>query len=462
MNKNLILSAFSMTVIVSCTNAPLSDAHQATFQGSEVVLNSKAHLDQWWREFENDELSNYVELVLEHNFDLAAAAENLKSVAETTEAIIGSHLPALNLSNSIGNSRTNMIGLPIPGAGDVIAIESDRAALDLNLSWELDFFGRIAAEEKSALSSLRASEANYVATQLAISGQAARTWTAYAFVMQQIQVINAVIGDQQKMLASLVDASELNSRSDLVIAAKSELIGLKNMLAQTKSQASELESALAILASNNSFLLLQSFEPPRLLSKSNIEVNAEAVSRRPDLIALEAELRVAAHQADLALAALYPSFSIGLAIGSSSDQLGAFLDGDYRTWSFGANVLAPLFNGGSLRKQHDAAVSRFNAASYSFGQHCIRAFSEISTLINNERFLSEQFENHQQIAELNQLQIDTKLQSMQYGNGRVQDVLANQIASKQNRLNQLSTNLLLVQNRIDLHLAIGGSLINNQ
>ncbi|MBC8370334.1 MAG: TolC family protein [Planctomycetes bacterium] len=453
MNKNFIIC---LALIASCSS-PQSQVHDPIIDGQQFATADKAQLDPWWHDLNSSGLNQYVEMVLDNNFDLAAAAANLQSVAATTSAVIGQQLPALDLGLNFGKSRTNMIGLPIPGAGDVIAIESDRASLDLNLSWELDFFGRLAAEETAALAQLDATKADYVAARLALSGQAARTWIAYAFSIEQIITIEEIIRLQQKMLAAITDAAQLSSRSDLVFAARSELLTTQNQLSQARAQSQQLEQALQTLISSDA---KPNFSPAtdwsENLQATSAKIDAQSIARRPDLIALEAQLRAAEARVDMAHANLYPRFSIGMAIGGSSDELGSLLDGDYRTWNFGANVLAPLFHGGALREQESAAQHQYTAASYSFGQHCIRAFAEVATLINNERALLEQASNLNELNALSLLQLRTKKDALSLGAGNVQNVLRAELAVKQGILNQINVDMFVMQNRVDLHLAVGG------
>jgi outer membrane protein TolC len=119
-------------------------------------------------------------------------------------------------------------------------------------------------------------------------------------------------------------------------------------------------------------------------------------------------------------------------------------------------VLAPLFHGGALREQESAAQHQYSAASYVFGQHCIRAFAEVATLINNERALIEQTTNLTKLNDLSQRLIRSKQQSLSLGAGNVQDVLRAELALKQVFFSQINVGLFLMQNRVDLHLAVGG------
>ena len=202
----------------------------------------------------DDNLNELIAQVLDRNLDLAAAAHQLKAVSDTTSAIIGQQLPSLDLGANFGKSRTTLIGLPIPGAGNVVAVESNRAALDLNLSWELDFFGRLDAEEAAALAQLDASTADYAAARLAISGQVARTFIAYNFTAAQVAILKDNIKLQADLLAIAEDNSTLISNSQAVLALRSEVLNAESQLAQSEMQLQQLKSALQTLVSSDCLL----------------------------------------------------------------------------------------------------------------------------------------------------------------------------------------------------------------
>ncbi|MFT7516636.1 MAG: multidrug efflux system outer membrane protein [Myxococcota bacterium] len=452
MNK---ISIFALLMCAACAS-PANDLPEVTINHQAFKVNQKASLDNWWHSFGNNELNLLLEDVVSNNLDLAAAAENLQAVAATTNAIIGTQLPSLDLAANLGKSRSNIIGLPIPGAGDVVAIESDRVALDLRLSWELDLFGRLDAQEASSLAQLDASTANYAALHLALSGQAVRTWLAYQFAQQQAASLRTSLVMQGKLLSSIEDASQLASNSALVFATRSEMLATKTQLAQSEMQLEQLRQALQTLTSSDALSNISTSALPELSKLPDLGVEAQLIARRPDLIALEAQLRAAAAKVDVAHAALYPSFFISAALGGSSDELGNLLNGDYRTWSFGGNVLAPLFHGGALRQQQAAAQHQYQASSLSFVQHCLRAFAEVATLLNNERLLDAQVNNALQINDLAQQRLAANHDALALGVGNAQGVLRSSLLQQQTQLQLLSSNMLLLQNRVDLHLALGG------
>lgn len=453
MNK---LFFFSLLLLTACAATPDMPPIDVELNGKAFTVNKQPELDEWWRELNDDNLNQLVAQVLDSNLDLAAAAHQLQAVSDTTSAIIGQQLPSLDLGTNFGKSRSNIIGLPIPGAGDVVAIESNRAALDLNLSWELDFFGRLDAEEASALAQLDASAADYAAARLAISGQVARTWIAYNFAAAQATVLSNNIELQSDLLAIAKDNSTLISNSETVIAIQGELLNAKSQLAQNEMQLQQLKSALQTLISSDTFDIASNAQLNISDNLGSLSIDARLIARRPDLIGLEAQVRAAAAKVDIAHASLYPSFFIGAAIGGSADELGNLLDGDYRTWNFGANVLAPLFHGGALRKQQDAAANQYQASSLSFGQHCLRAYAEVATLLNNETLLESQMNNSAKQIALAKQALGINKESLNLGQGHAADVVRARLAVNLAKSHRLNISMLAMQNRVDIHLALGG------
>ena len=108
--------------------------------------------DQWWEAFNDPALNDAVRLAIEHNYDLRAAAARIAR-AEAEARIAGADLkPTLDLNLGAARRRQNFIGLPIPGSdGGVQSSLSSSFSPSLQLSWELDLWGRVRSGKSAAL-----------------------------------------------------------------------------------------------------------------------------------------------------------------------------------------------------------------------------------------------------------------------------------------------------------------------
>jgi NodT family efflux transporter outer membrane factor (OMF) lipoprotein len=106
---------------------------------------------------------------------------------------------------------------------------------------------------------------------------------------------------------------------------------------------------------------------------------ADLVRRRPDVRRAERELARAVALAGEAKADLYPTFSLTGSIGQQSGSLSSIFDGDSNAWSLGAGLTAPIFNGGTLRANVEAADARAQQAELEYRRTVLSALAEVET-----------------------------------------------------------------------------------
>lgn len=171
-----------------------------------------------------------------------------------------------------------------------------------------------------------------------------------------------------------------------------------------------------------------------------------------------AERRLVASDARIrqAKAALYPRISLTGSAGTSSNEFGDILDGDFSVWSIVGNLLQPLFQGGRLRAGVDLAKSQADMALAQYGQTVLSAYRDVESSLANERFLRQRQEALETATE--QAVAARQLAEDQYANGIIDlitmlDARRSAFASESQLLTVRRERL---DARIDLYLALGG------
>jgi outer membrane protein TolC len=185
-------------------------------------------------------------------------------------------------------------------------------------------------------------------------------------------------------------------------------------------------------------------------------VPAELLSRRPDLAAAEARYYAAAAREREARASLYPRLSLTSSAGTSSNAIGDLLDGDFRVWSLAGGLTAPLFEGGRLRGNLAAREAGREQAAWAFVRDVLAALSEVETALRSEtvlRSLSDDLILNEQRATR---QSELSLRRYERGSGSLLTLLDTRSAALDARSARISAELALLQNRVDLYLALGG------
>ena len=104
---------------------------------------------------------------------------------------------------------------------------------------------------------------------------------------------------------------------------------------------------------------------------------SELLRRRPDIIAAEADLHVAVANVGVAVADLYPRFSLTGSLSSRGGDFGQLFRENNNAWSLGGNLLQPLFQGGALRATVRAQKAAAEQAAETYRKTLITAVSEV-------------------------------------------------------------------------------------
>jgi len=336
--------------------------------------------DNWWRLFNDRELTRLVDRALAANNDLAAA----KSRVDTARALVGVDqaklFPTLDLSGNAGISRSSadaLSGNLPPGANVDLEMQRYRGSFDL--AYDPDLWGRNKRSVEASSAEAAAAEALLDSQRLGIATEVARQY----FLLRGLDAQYAVL---QGTLKSRKDARDIQkSRADAGLAdglatsrASTEVALADNDLGAVERQRGSAEHALAVLCG----VLPSSFSVARRDADGALPVirpglPADVLMRRPDVRASEQNLRAASARIGVAESAFYPSFQLTTGAGLESLDASRFLNWENRILSLGAGVAAPLLDGGSNKANYQAARSRYDEALANYRQVLLIALREV-------------------------------------------------------------------------------------
>jgi multidrug efflux system outer membrane protein len=128
---------------------------------------------------------------------------------------------------------------------------------------------------------------------------------------------------------------------------------------------------------------------------------ASLLERRPDVA--EAEQFLVAANADIgaAKALFYPTISLTGFLGGISGDLTTFLGGSGGIWSVGAGLFQPIYNGGRLRRNSEAAQARFDQAMALYQKSALNAYREVAdALVSIQKLAEERVQHEDGVANL--------------------------------------------------------------
>jgi len=455
-----------LLVLTGCLSAPERRQPQVDLTPPEAwdaATDASGEVESaWWLSFEAPGLSELIDIAIERNSDLLAAAARLDRAAAEAK-IAGADLePSVGIGLSANRQRQNFIGFPFgaPGGG-VPSTTSERFGVSLVSSWEVDLWGRIRAGARAAVAETQAADADLRGARLSVAAQTAKVWFAIAEARQQIALAEESVKSFRLSTEQVRSryVSGIRPALDLRLAL-SNLAGAEALLQLRRRQ---LDGATRQLD-----VLLGRYPDGRILERHAVErlpetpgpipggLPAELVARRPDLVAAERRLAAADQRYLAARRALYPRLALTASGGTASDSLGDLLDGDFRVWNLVGNLTQPLFQGGRLRAGVERADASSREALAVYVGEVLGAYAEVESALAAEHYLAEQERHLAQAAE--QLVAARRLATERYrsGVGIYLVVLESQSRALIAESELLAIRRQRLDNRIELHLALGG------
>ncbi|PVY69308.1 NodT family efflux transporter outer membrane factor (OMF) lipoprotein [Cupriavidus alkaliphilus] len=303
------------------------------FQGQTAVdqrtAGPTADLSTWWTGFGDPQLTQFVQLALEQNLDLAQAFARVTQARAGLGAANAALLPSGNITGQAARAYQS-VETPL---GRVLnatpgfdrygnAFEANASA-----SWELDVFGGLRRGREAALADYQASQAAAVATRLAVAAQTADIYIAIRGLQTRLKVARQQAQTQQDLL------STVNLLYGKGLAAELQVRQAEGALAQVRASIPQLEAALdtamhaldvmlGTLPGTHRAELAQGADIPAAPQLATTGSPGELLRRRPDLIVAERRMAAANARIGVAMAEYYPKFSLGGLLGSAT-SLGA-------------------------------------------------------------------------------------------------------------------------------------------
>ncbi len=330
----------------------------------------------WWQSFQSPALNELMQAAQQQSPDLLMSAERVRQAELQMRIANVSLFPSLSASASTGESRSKADGESSYARG-----ESSRASV--NISYEVDLWGGIAAERASARAGYDATRYDQDAATLSIKAAISNSWFQWLALQERIATARKNIAIAERV-QNIVDARYRNGVATAADVAqqKTNLLSQQASLLPLELQARQTQSALAILLGKTPQEFSLTIE--QLLDIQVPEVAAgtpaDLVTRRPDLAASEADLRAANANIHAARAALLPGISLGASAGKSASELFS-LNPATQTTGWTLSLAQTLFNGGRLVNQKRLSEARRSELVLQYHKAILTALQEVDNAL---------------------------------------------------------------------------------
>lgn len=399
LNKTAIAMAVSIALGASLSGcslapdflrpaAPVAPSWQGNAAGARSVAETP------WREFFPDaRLQALIEAAFEHNRDLRIAVARVDEARGLYGVQRADRLPGLNVSGSQTAART-------PGSvsttGNTLYTRRYDGGLALP-AFEIDFWGRVASLSESARASYLATAEAQRSFQLGLIADVASAYFTLLEMEERTQIARATVAARQEGRDILAKRREVGMAGELdFLQADGALELAKADLASLERQRAAAYNALVLLVgkpgldaqlggSGSNTLAAQGVS-----ADLRVDLPAEVILRRPDIMAAEQKLVAANANIGAARAAFLPKLILVGNVGSAARTIGGLFDSNTGAWSFTPSLTMPLFDWGRTSANLDVAEARKVIAVAEYEKAIQQAFREIADLIVAREQLGQQ------------------------------------------------------------------------
>ncbi|HEY4067316.1 MAG TPA: efflux transporter outer membrane subunit [Burkholderiaceae bacterium] len=429
--------------------------------GASQHLASGADIPaEWWTLFHSDPLDQLIRAALAQSPTLASAQAALRQAQESYNAQSGSLLyPSVGAQLGATRQRnTSPVGL---GLADYNLYNAG-----ISVSYGLDVFGANRRTLEAAGASVDVQRYQVEAAYLTLVSNVVTTAIREASLRAQLQATLDVLALQEKQLG-VVDA-QFNAGA----IARTSVLLQRTQVAQTRGTVPALEKALGQTRHQLSVLVgklpselgipefhLDSLSLPEELP---VSLPSTLVRQRPDVRAGEALLHVASAQIGVATAAQYPQFNLSASLGNEAFTPRDLFDAAGRIWSFGANVTAPIFNGGALSARKRAAVAAFDEAQANYQSTVLGAFQNVADALRAIDSDASALRTQAEAAALARESLDLSTSQYKFGAISYLALLDAQRIDQQTRITLVQAQAQRYADTAALFQALGGGWWNRQ
>lgn len=422
---------------------------------------------RWWEIYGDNQLNNLVDDALAHNANLAVAVARVDEARALLGETRAGQFPVVDATLSRDRTQSSLLtATPLPTGAER---RSDNYRGTVNVSYELDLWGRLRNATAAARAELLATEAARETVRITLVADVVQAYFS-------LRALNEQVGATERALATRTESLALQEkRLEAGIISgfdyhqlEAEMLSARAQLPVIEHQRVQQENALAVLLGKNPRAIYAGMvvEPAdKTDDKSAGKIQAlvvpaglpsELLLRRPDLVEAEQRLIAANARIGVARAAYFPSLMLTGFVGSESTALSQLFTGPAGTWQLAALVTQPLWNAGRVGDRVDAAHARQRQALAQYRLAIQNAFREVRDAIVAQTKTRQQFDAENQRVEA--LREFLRLAKLRYESGmasqlNVLDAERSLLAAELNRSNALRAQQAAVA---DLFKALGG------
>ena len=362
------------------------------FRGEEAGASAMSIADVQWSSIATDPvLQDLINTALANNLDLRIATARVEEARARYGIARSFLLPEVGASGGYSSEQMSGSADPADSSGSNRSYQNWNAGLQV--SWEVDLFGRVRRQSEAAF-------AEYLATEQGRRGVlvllVADVSSTYYFLRQldlQLEIAQQTAASneetvqfyEKRLRGGISNRLEL----DTAIANRARTTAL---IPDLNVQIAAAENALSVLLGLPPGPVKRGESVTALQLPATIPVGlpAQLLERRPDVMEAEQQLVAANARVGAAKAAFFPSISLTGLYGGVSGDFSNLLSSDAEVWSVNPSVFAPIFQGGRLRSNYEASQAVYQQAFSQYQNAALNSYREVANALVAVKMLGEQ------------------------------------------------------------------------
>ncbi len=456
--KSANLKPLALSVIVSlfmsaCAYTPTKTAQMPESWNTgkpEVIIGQFNKNDNWWMAFNNAQLNSFMQDVLNKNIDLQQSFIRIKQAQAQVGLVQNSFLPKFNSSLSANVSRAE--NTPT----------NKSQSFNIGAQYEVDLWGKIAAQVQAKDLLSRASEEDLSALKISLASQAVNLFYNQAYLNAAINYTLQSSKYYEQLNTILKARFDNGVISNLeVMESQKSLTLQKNTLIGLQRQSEENINAMTLLlgiSNSNDYI----FDNGSNLSATSFNPIYESIpfdvlQLRPDVKASQARLGSALINIDTTRLSYYPGLSLTGSLGFASTQLVNLLANP--VLALGAGLTFPFLN--AAERQINISVSKndYELQVLELKKVFYTALVETKNALFAFEAQKKILSNLEEVAGLNQNIIRANQVKYDVGVIGFKELLDSQEAQRQQDLNLIRSRYDLIVSQSNIYKALGAEYV---
>ncbi|GAA5315611.1 MAG: AdeC/AdeK/OprM family multidrug efflux complex outer membrane factor [Candidatus Pelagadaptatus aseana] len=434
--------------LAGCQTSYLAPEVETQWQQQPAATPEFSELQNWLQHFSDPQLNQLVDKALAQNLDLQQSLARVRAAEQQAIISGATRLPAIDLNGSGQRQKLT--------TGNF----SENYGTDLQLSWEVDLWGKLSDSAQAGKFELQAEQATLESARLSLAGQVAKAWFDLQTEQRLLQLFQERVSNLTRNLEIIESGYRqgINSALDLYLA-RSDLASEKSQLHNQSNARLQAIRTLEILLgqhpSGDPAIVAQL--PTSIIAPASLpqDIPLAMVFQRHDLQASYSNLLAADREVAVAHKARYPGLRISAAGGDSSNQFGKLFDQSSLTWSVLGSITQPIFAGGSLKAQQQKKQFELQQKEQQFLQDVLIAYQEIYNGLDTEKILQQQLQELTAAEDFAEAAQSLSFEEYQQGLQDYTTVLESQRRAFAAQSEVINVRNTLLKNRINFYLATG-------